>query len=433
VPADPPPGFLVALAPEELGLAARRLAVQQALEAGELQPLGRLRAADRPEAQYLAPRPVPRAYAELVTALDLAAERVRERDPARAASLSYEAASVYAAHDCLDEARVRLETVLAGRPDEGQRLAAMQLLLELHLARQDWEQVAAWSQELAARALEPDERARLLALGPGARRRAAEEQAARGRRLWAEGLRDEAAASLASAADGFLALADTWPEQAPGLDPRARALPEMLHEAAECYALAERSELAGRASARLARDFPSHPLADRALFLEGQTALGRGDFRAAARTWLALVAGHAGSELRAEALLKAAVALERAGDAREAAAAFERWAELYPDAPEAADTFLRAGEALERHGDWAEALASRQRFLARHKARPEQAERVVWALYRAAEAELALGRPDRARLGYLAVLKLGRGLRLPAGGRGARAMAGAEARLAEPR
>ncbi len=428
------PGALIALAPEELELAARRLEVQRALERGELDPPGVLSAAGRLEAQPLAPRPLAAPHQALLRALDAVAGRCAERDPERAAALAFEAAQLLAGHAELDEARARAEGALARGRAPSLRRAALELLLEIHLARSDWERVEVACRALAAESPDPDRRAALARQARGARRRFAEELGALGRRLWERGERDAGGERLLVAAEALVALAVAWPAAVtPGEEPRAAAAPAMLLQAAEGYALADALAEAGRVAERLVAEFPASPQADRALFLAGQAAFARADFPAAADLWRALVDGHPGSELRAEALLKAAVAFERAGLVPQAAEAYERWAGLFPARPEAAETFQRAGEALERAGAWAAAAESHRRFVRAFGLDAAQGERVLWALYRIAEAHRALGQPGEARVGYLAVLKLARGLQLTAGGLGARAAAEAEARLAAPR
>ena len=428
------PGGLLALAPEELELAARRLGLQQALERGEVDPLQPLSAAARPEAQAREPRPLPEPYAALLRALEGVAGKEAERDPDRAAGLVFEAAQLLAGHDQLLEARARAEEALDRGRDPALRAAAMELLLELHLALADWAQVENWSRALAELSPDPGRRAALAGLARNAHRRWAEELGELGRGLWERGERDAGAEKLEAAAEALSELAEGWPAAAPpGEEPRAQAVPAMLHLAAECFALADSLAAAGQAATRLFEEFPHSAHAARALQLAGQAAFARGDFPAAADLWLRLVDGHPASELCPEALRKAAVAFERAGLVPQAAQAYERWAREYPARPEAAATFLRAGEALERAGEWAAAAESHRRFVRSYGLDPAQGERVLWALFRIAEAQRALGQPGEARVGYLAVVKMARGLQLTTGGLGARALQEAEARLAAPR
>ncbi len=123
------------------------------------------------------------------------------------------------------------------------------------------------------------------------------------------------------------------------------------------------------------------------------------DFDKAVSRYLRLVDEYPKSKQRKDALYNAARSLENLQRYPEAARAFGRYAELYPDAEDAARTQFHAALIYRKSGEWRREVDALQAFQRRF-ARGKEHELIVQSHLEVALAFRALGDETKAREGY---------------------------------
>jgi TolA-binding protein len=359
---------------------AWQAAIAEAERKGAL-PVRRVLTSKERVAQPGKPAPLEPLLAGLVRDSDALAARFPSHEKAPAAA--YKAAEISYAHDDFEEARCRLEEVVARWPKSEVAPYAANLVIESHLAVKDWAAVEAASARLQSSdaAKDPALRATLQSFKLGGRfnRALALMEAKR----WEE------------AAELFTALVAE--------DPRHAFADKALYNAAACHEGARRFESALSLQERLFAEYPASAFADEALFRVAWNAENSYDFDKAVARYLLLVERYPQSRRRKDALYDAARSLENLQRYDEAARAFARYAELYPDAPDAARTLFHAALVHEKAGAWrreADALAE----LVRRFARSGEGDLLVQANLKLARAARALGDERAARAAFQAAV-----------------------------
>jgi TolA-binding protein len=377
---------------------------------GELEERKVLLSTDRGEREFLGAEPVPYAYVHLVRDSDVLL--ARHPDHEKGAAIAYKTGEVFYRYGDFDEARCRLEEVVARWPRTEVARFAANLVIESYLTTKDWAAVEEASARLqsAEVAKDPALHTTLQKFKLGGRfKRAVQLMDAK---AW------EDAARL------FLALVAE--------EPAHEFADEALYNAASCYEGARRFESALRLYERLPGEYPASPLADEALFRVGWNAENTYEFEKAVERYMALVRDYPKSKHRKDALYNAARSLENLQRYAEAAAAFAAYANAYPDAEDAARTLFHAALVHEKTQDWKQQIAALREFVKRFS-RSKEHELVVQAHLKIALANAQLGDEKATRAGYKAALAefAGRGLRPEASPRAAAAAAEARFRLAE--
>jgi TolA-binding protein len=138
--------------------------------------------------------------------------------------------------------------------------------------------------------------------------------------------------------------------------------------------------------ARVARDWPSFPHADLALYRAGLGFAATKSYADAAGAWEQLLTKYPKSEYARDATVQIAQAYEKSGNARSAADAYERFSRVYTSDPDAAEALLKASELLAADKDEAGAEKMRSLFIERF---PGETEIVMQIRATRAEKELA--------------------------------------------
>jgi cellulose synthase operon protein C len=378
--------------------------------AGQLTGRKVLLSTDRQAGEAVRPEPLPDVYRNLVRDSDALLARLPAHE--KAPAIAYKAGEVYYAYDDYEEARCRLEEVVARWPASEVAQFAANLIIESYLTTKDWAAVEATSARLQSAEVARNAalNATLQKFKLGGRFQRAMEL------MQAKSWEDAAALFLALVAE----------------DPRHAFADAALYNAASCYEGARRFESALRLYERIPAEYPASALADEALFRVGWNAENTYDFDKAVERYLALVERYPGSKHRKDALYDAARSLENLQRYDEAAAAFARYAAAYPDAEDAARVQFHAALVYEKTGDWNREIQALQEF-ARRFARTKEHELVVQAFLKIGLANRELGGEKDARAAYDAAVRefAVRGLDPEAHPRAAAAAAEARFRLAE--
>jgi cellulose synthase operon protein C len=182
-------------------------------------------------------------------------------------------------------------------------------------------------------------------------------------------------------------------------DPRHEFADKALYNAAACHEGARRFESALRLQERIFAEYPQSAFADEALFRVAWNAENTYEFEKAVDRYLLLVERYPASRLRKDALYDAARSLENLQRYGEAAAAFARYAALWPEAEDAARTQFHASLVYEKTREWAREIQALDDFIRRF-ARSKEHDLVVQAHLKVALARRALGDERGARAGY---------------------------------
>ncbi len=164
-----------------------------------------------------------------------------------------------------------------------------------------------------------------------------------------------------------------------------KAIPVCFYKHAESIA-ADNEKKAAPLFARVAREWPQFPHADKALYRSGLGFAADKRSNEATQAWEALLARHPQSEFARDAAIQIATTHESAGNVVSAASAYERFSVLYPQDPDAADALLKAADLLASSGDEPAADAVRDRFLERF---PERTDVAMEIRVQRAERDLA--------------------------------------------
>jgi cellulose synthase operon protein C len=377
---------------------------------GKLAPRKTLRSTERPEGPPPKAEPLAAAYAALVRDSD--ALLAVAGDAKDASVVAYKAGEIYYQHDDFEEARCRLEEVVARWPATEVAQFSANLIIESYLTMKDWAAVEQASARLQSAdvAKNPTLNATLQKFKLGGRfQRAMQLMDAK---EW------EPAAAL------FLALVAE--------EPRHEFADKALYNAASCYEGARRFESALRLYERIHAEYPASALADEALFRVGFNAENTYDFDKAVERYLALVDQYPKSKHRKDALYNAARSLENLQRYEEAAAAFARYAKAYPDADDAARTQFHAALIYEKTHDEKREVQALQDFVRRFS-RSKEHELVVQAHLKTGLAYKELGqvKEERAAYGQAVAEFAARSLKPEAHPAAAAAAAEARFRLAE--
>ena len=378
--------------------------------AGQIPDRRPLRSAERPAGQAPRPEALPPALVGLVRESDHFLAKIP--DHPRGPAIAYKAGEVFYAYDQLEEARCRLEEVVARWPKAEVAQYAANLVIESFLAVKDWAAV----EETAAR-MQGLELARNAALAASLQKFKLGGRFNRATQLMEQKQYDEAARL-------FVALVEE--------DPKHEFADKALYNAASCHEAARRFESALRLYERVQADYPKSTFADDALFRVAWNAENTYDFDKAVDRYLLLVERYPKSKHRKDALYNAARSLENLQLYDAAARAFARYAQLYPDAEDAARNRYHAALIYEKTREWPRMVQALQDFQKRF-ARSREAELLVQSHLKAAAAWREQGNEKAARQGYFAAVTefRSRGLTPEANPAAAAAAAEAQFRLAE--
>ncbi len=166
----------------------------------------------------------------------------------------------------------------------------------------------------------------------------------------------------------------------------AKSIPVCYFKHAEGVAKEKGDGDAAVLFARVARDWPTFPHADLALYRAGLGFAANKSYADAAATWEQLLKGYPKSEYARDATVQIAQAYEKSGNARSAADAYERFSRVYQDDPDAPEALLKASELLAAAKDEAGAEKMRSLFIERF---PGETETVMQIRASRAEKELA--------------------------------------------
>ncbi|HEU4384361.1 MAG TPA: tetratricopeptide repeat protein [Anaeromyxobacteraceae bacterium] len=378
--------------------------------AGQLPDRKPLRSTERPAGEVPRPEALPPALVELVRASDALLAKIPQHP--RGPAIAYKAGEVFYAHDQFEEARCRLEEVMARWPRAEVAQYAANLVIESHLAVKDWAAV-----ETAAAQLQKTEVASSPQLDASLQKFKLGGRFNRATQLMEQKQYQEAARLFAALV---------------AEDPRHEFADKALYNAASCLESARRFESALRLYERVQAEYPGSPFADDALFRVAWNAENTYDFDKAVDRYLLLVDRYPGSRHRKDALYNAARSLENLQRYDAAAGAFARYARLYPAAEDAARTQYHAALIYEKTREWPRVVKGMQDFRSRF-ARSTEAELLVQSHLETAGAWRELGNEKAARQGYRATVAefRKRGLDPEAQPAAAAAAAEAQFRLAE--
>jgi TolA-binding protein len=166
----------------------------------------------------------------------------------------------------------------------------------------------------------------------------------------------------------------------------AKSIPVCYFKHAEAVAKNKGEGDAAPLFARVARDWPTFPHADLALYRAGLGFAANKSYVDAAGSWEQLLAKYPKSEYARDATVQIAQAYEKSGNARSAADAYERFSRNYVTDPDAPEALLKASELLAAAKDDDGAERMRSLFLDRF---PNETETVMQIRAVRAEKELA--------------------------------------------
>ena len=166
----------------------------------------------------------------------------------------------------------------------------------------------------------------------------------------------------------------------------AKSIPVCYFKHAEAVAKDKGDDDAAPLFARVARDWPSFPHADLALYRAGLGFAEKKSYVDAAASWEQLLTKYPKSEYARDATVQIAQAYEKSGNARSAADAYERFSRVYATDPDAPEALLKASELLAAASDEAGAEKMRSLFIERF---PGETETVMQIRAVRAEKELA--------------------------------------------
>ena len=378
---------------------------------GQLEDRKVLLSTERRPDEVVRAEPLPAPFASLVRDSDVLVARFPEHE--KAATIAYKAGELFYRYGDYDEARCRLEEVVARWPRSEVATFAANLVIESYLTMKDWAAVEGASARLQGAEVAKvnprlDTSLEKFKLG-GRFNRAMQLME---RKEWNE------------AAELFLALVAE--------EPRHEFADKALYNAAACYEGARRFESALRLYERISAEYPRSSLADEALFRVGWNAENTYEFEKAVDRYTALVRDYPASKHRKDALYNEARSLENLQRYDEAAAAFAAYAKAYPDADDAARTAFHGALIYEKTREWRKLAGALQEFLRRFS-RSKEHELVVQAQLRLALAQRELGDEKAARASFQAAVSefARRGLKPDASPLAAAAAAEARFRLAE--
>jgi TolA-binding protein len=165
-----------------------------------------------------------------------------------------------------------------------------------------------------------------------------------------------------------------------------KSIPVTYFKHAEAVAKDQGEDDAAPLFARVARDWPTFPHADLALYRAGLGYAEKKSYVDAAGSWEQLLAAFPKSEYARDATIQIALAYEKSGNAHSAADAYERFSRAYPADPDAPEALLKASELLAAAKDEAGAERMRSLFIERF---PGETETVMQIRAVRAEKELA--------------------------------------------
>ncbi len=179
-----------------------------------------------------------------------------------------------------------------------------------------------------------------------------------------------------------------------------KAIPVCYFKHAEAVAKDQGADNAASLFARIARDWPSFPHADLALYRAGLGLAEKQSYADAAAQWEQLLATYPKSEYARDATVQIAQAHEKSGNSRAAADAYERFSRSYAGDPDAPEALLKASELLAAAKDDAGAEKMRSLFIERF---PGETETVMAIRAQRAERDLAGVASGTAKLSTLLV------------------------------
>ncbi len=166
----------------------------------------------------------------------------------------------------------------------------------------------------------------------------------------------------------------------------AKSIPVCYFKHAEAIAKDKGDADAAPLFARVARDWPTFPHADLALYRAGLGFAADKSYLDAAASWEQLLAKSPKSEYARDATIQIAIAYEKSGNVHSAADAYERFSRAYVQDPDAPEALLKASELLAAAKDEAGAEKMRSLFVERF---PGETETVMQIRAARAEKELA--------------------------------------------
>jgi TolA-binding protein len=165
-----------------------------------------------------------------------------------------------------------------------------------------------------------------------------------------------------------------------------KAIPVCYFKHAEAVAKDQGGDDAAPLFARIAREWPSFPYADLALYRAGLGFAEKQSYADAAAQWEQLLVSYPKSEYARDATVQIAQAHEKSGNARAAADAYERFSRTYSADPDAPEALLKASDLLAAAKDDAGAEKMRTLFIERF---PGETETVMQIRAERAQKELA--------------------------------------------
>ncbi len=191
-----------------------------------------------------------------------------------------------------------------------------------------------------------------------------------------------------------------------------KAIPVAYFKHAEAVGKAKGDGDAAPLFARIARDWPTFPHADLALYRAGLGFAANKSYVDAAASWEQLLKNYPKSEYARDATVQIAQAYEKSGNARSAADAYERFSRAYATDPDAPEALLKASELLASANDEAGAERMRTLFIERF---PGETETVMQIRAVRAEKELANVSSGTSKLSsLLSVVTPKKGAKAPA-------------------
>jgi TolA-binding protein len=172
-------------------------------------------------------------------------------------------------------------------------------------------------------------------------------------------------------------------------NPRWAQADKALYNAALSYKENRKFDSAMQRFEDLFKNFPESPLAEQALFSVAENAEKAFDFEKAIENYNLLVKNYTKPEHekdRQAAQFNKARLLEALQRYDEAAKAFQAYADLFPNAPDAGDQAYEAAAIYARKHDNDGLIAGLNKFIAQFKNNPDQAERIVEAHRKIAKA-----------------------------------------------
>ncbi len=337
--------------------------------------------AGRAGSKAAARRPMPAAVSRWRAALDVYARLFPRR--ARTPTLAYKAAELSLRYGELEDARRRFAAIYGAHCRLPISMRAGNALLTISVMQNKEKQTEAWALRL---------RAKKCGGGTAVAARTAREakvlhdglKLKRAMRLLSAGKHRQSARAFLAAAEGALQPAD--------------AVTALLNAGAAL----DRDKQYARAAAAYERAFARQKNGKRAPLALWRAALAHehaGQFSRATRRYRLLATGAAfsGFEFRLQAMLNAALLLERDHHHAGAAALLSRYAGLAPKQDHAAMARFKAALCLERAGDHRAMTRAFASFVRHHGKEPKQGARVVQAWSRMGLSASARGRRRVAR------------------------------------